>query len=142
MTKENQTESFSKCMMSFNIDSLVQVTPYWGPPQEKPVWGGTGEASYCRFLVLVKPKQAAPRQFNFCELQTVQFLFFLLNTRPCLNYRAKNYTPVSIEFEIECPPVHQTPLIQGYNLSPCSVYIVQCRLDQDEKNWKQGWDSM
>ena len=56
--------------MSFNIDSLVWVTPHWGP-QEKPVWGGTGEASCRCFLVLVEPQQATPRQFDFCELQTL-----------------------------------------------------------------------
>ena len=35
---------------------------------------------------------------------------------------AIKYPPVSIECGIECPPVSQTLLIQGDNLSPCIIY--------------------
>ena len=41
---------------------------------------------------------------------------------PCNNYRAIKYPPVSIECGMEYPPVSQTLLIQGDNLSPCIIY--------------------
>ena len=41
--------------------------------------------------------------------------------RPCIRYRGITYAPVSIEFERPGDIGSQTLLIQGHNISPCSV---------------------
>ena len=59
--------------------------------------------------------------WTFSWASNSKFAIFL-QLYPCNNYRAIKYPPVSIECGMEYPPVSQTLLIQGDNLSPCIIY--------------------
>ena len=61
------------------------------------------------------------QKIPFLRASNSKFIIFSQSS-PCIKYRAIKYPPVSIEFGIECPPVSQTLLIQGDNLSRSSVY--------------------
>ena len=57
-----------------------------------------------------------------CTMRTLYSRMPLYLKRPCIRYRGIKYAPVSIEFERPGDILSQTLLIQGHNISPCSVY--------------------
>ena len=88
--------------------------------------------------------------WTFSWASNSKFAIFL-QLYPCNNYRAIKYPPVSIECGMEYPPVSQTLLIQGDNLSPCIIYraflntggsyctmCTLCSDSTDEAKFKKG----
>ena len=80
---------------------------------------------YCDIIqhIFVPTRSVARKTllWTFSWASNSKFAIFL-QLYPCNNYRAIKYPPVSIECGMEYPPVSQTLLIQGDNLSPCINY--------------------
>ena len=80
---------------------------------------------YCDIIqhIFVPTRSVARKTllWTFSWASNSKFAIFL-QLYPCNNYRAIKYPPVSIECGMEYPPVSQTLLIQGDNLSPCIIY--------------------
>ena len=80
---------------------------------------------YCDIIqhILIPARSVARKTLLWAFLWASNSKFAILSELyPCNNYRAIKYTPVSIEFGIEYPPVSHTLLIQGDNLSPRIIY--------------------